>query len=72
MLKSIETEKDYDNALAHLYELMQTDVIEGSASSDELDMLSLIITEFELVHYPISYPNPTEAIKISNGINEPD
>lgn len=63
MLKSIETEKDYDNALAHVYELMQTDVIEGSAISDEVDMLSLLITEFELVHYPISYPNPTEAIK---------
>jgi HTH-type transcriptional regulator/antitoxin HigA len=54
MLKPIKTAKDYDNALAHVYELMQTDVIEGSAIADELDILSILIKEFELVHYPIN------------------
>ena len=63
MLKPIKTEKEYDNALAHVYELMQTDIIEGSAISDELEILSLLIKEYELVHYPVSYPNPIEAIK---------
>ena len=63
MLKPIKTEKEYDNALAHVYELMQTDVVEGSAISDELEILSLLIKEYELVHYPVSYPNPIEAIK---------
>eukprot|EP01132_Coremiostelium_polycephalum_P017015 gene17015-20404_t len=55
--------KEYDNALAHVYELMQTDVVEGSVISDELEILSLLIKEYELVHYPVSYPNPIEAIK---------
>lgn len=63
MLKPIKTEKDYDNALAHVYELMQTDNIVGSAISDELEILSLLVKEYELVHYPVSYPNPIEAIK---------
>ena len=63
MLKPIKTEKEYDDALAHVYELMQTDVVEGSAISDELEILSLLIKEYELVHYPVSYPNPIEAIK---------
>lgn len=63
MLKPIKTEKEYDNALAHVYELMQTDIVEGSAISDELEILSLLIKEYELVHYPVSYPNPIEAIK---------
>ena len=63
MLKPIKTEKEYDNALAHIYELMQTNIVEGSAISDELEILSLLIKEYELVHYPISYPNPIEAIK---------
>ncbi|RZL46813.1 MAG: transcriptional regulator [Pedobacter sp.] len=63
MLKPIKTEEEYDNALAHLYELMQTDIIEGSLISDELEILSLLIKEYELVHYPVSYPNPIEAIK---------
>ncbi|MFC3560491.1 helix-turn-helix domain-containing protein [Pedobacter jamesrossensis] len=63
MLKPIKTEKEYDNALAHVYELMQTNIIEGSAISDELEILSLLVKEYELVHYPVSYPNPIEAIK---------
>ena len=63
LLKPINTEKEYDNALAHVYELMQTDIVEGSAISDELEILSLLIKEYELVHYPVSYPNPIEAIK---------
>ena len=63
MLKPIKTEEEYDNALAHVYELMQTDIIEGSLISDELEILSLLIKEYELVHYPVSYPNPIEAIK---------
>src|SRR5690349_8881810 len=63
MLKPIKTEKEYDDALAHVYELMQTDIVEGSAISDELEILSLLIKEYELVHYPVSYPNPIEAIK---------
>lgn len=63
MLKPIKTVEEYDNALAHVYELMQTDIVEGSAISDELEILSLLIKEYELVHYPVSFPNPIEAIK---------
>ena len=63
MLKPIKTEKEYDDALAHVYELMQTDIVDGSAISDELEILSLLIKEYELARYPVSYPNPIEAIK---------
>ncbi|MBG6233796.1 HTH-type transcriptional regulator/antitoxin HigA [Pedobacter sp. CAN_A7] len=63
MLKPIRTEKEYDDALARVYELMQTDIVERSAISDELEVLSLLIKEYELIHYPLSYPNPIEAIK---------
>jgi HTH-type transcriptional regulator/antitoxin HigA len=34
MLKPIKTEDEYNDALARVYELMQTDIVEGSASSD--------------------------------------
>ena len=63
MLKPIKTEEQYSKALAHVYELMQTDVKEGSANSDELEVLSILIKEYELVNHPISPPNPLEAIK---------
>jgi len=63
MLKPVKTEEEYNDALARAYELMQTDLKEGSAASDEMEILSLLIKEYELVHYPVAYPNPIEAIK---------
>jgi len=63
MLKPIRTEEEYTYALARAYDLMQTDLKEGSATSDELEVLSLLIKEYELVHYPVAFPNPIEAIK---------
>lgn len=50
MLKPIKTEEQYDHALARVYELMQTEVKEGSAASDELEVLSILVKEYELVH----------------------
>ncbi|MDQ7949010.1 MAG: transcriptional regulator, partial [Pedobacter sp.] len=63
MLKPIKTENEYNGALARVYELMQSDLAEGSANSDELEILSILVKEYELVHYPVDYPNPVEAIK---------
>jgi len=63
MLKPIKTATQYEDALARVYELMQADVTEGSTASDELEILSILIKEYELVHHPIPSPNPLEAIK---------
>ena len=61
MLKPIKTKEEYNNALGRIYELMQSGVAEGSVDSDELEVLSILVKEYELVHYPIAYPNPLEA-----------
>jgi HTH-type transcriptional regulator/antitoxin HigA len=63
MLKLVKTEEEYNDALARAYELMQTDLKEDSAASDEMEVLSLLIKEYELAYYPVAYPNPIEAIK---------
>jgi HTH-type transcriptional regulator / antitoxin HigA len=63
MLKPIKTEDQYDEALARVYELMQTDVEENSADSDELEILIILVKEYENEHYPMPSPNPLEAIK---------
>ena len=63
MLKPIKTEEQYNEALAHVYELMQKDIKPDSAESDELEILSILIREFETEHYPIPTPNPIDAIK---------
>jgi HTH-type transcriptional regulator/antitoxin HigA len=63
MLKPIKTEDQYNEALARVYELMQIEVKEDSAESDELEILSILVKEYEIDHYPIPSPNPLEAIK---------
>jgi HTH-type transcriptional regulator / antitoxin HigA len=63
MLKPIKTEEQYNDALARVYELMQTDIKEGSAISDELEVISILIKEYEVVKYPVPSPGPLEAIK---------
>ncbi len=63
MLKPIKTENQYNQALARVYELMQTEINEDSAESDELEILSILVKEYETDHYPIPSPNPLEAIK---------
>ena len=63
MLKPIKTEDQYNKALARVYELMQGGVKEDSIESDELEVLSILVKEYEIDHYPIPSPNPLEAIK---------
>ena len=63
MLKPIKTENQYDDALARVYDLMQTDIIADTPESDELEILSILIKEYENEHYPMPSPKPLEAIK---------
>ncbi|MDB5091112.1 MAG: HTH-type transcriptional regulator / antitoxin HigA [Mucilaginibacter sp.] len=55
MLKRIETEAEYDDALKRVYELMQTNIKKDSANLDELEVLSLLVEKFEQAHYPVIY-----------------
>lgn len=63
MLKPIKTEKQYQAALARVYDLMQGDIKEGSAASDELEVLSILVNAYEQMHYHVPSPNPLDAIK---------
>ena len=62
MLKVIKNEREYEDALARVYELMQLDLIDDSPESDELDALALFVEAYENKHYPIAAPTPIEAI----------
>ena len=63
MLKPIKTKKDCDIALERVYHLMQKDIIPNSKESDELEILSILIKEFESKNFKLTKPNPIEAIK---------
>jgi len=49
--------------LERVYELMQKNIQPDSADSDELEVLSILIKEYENENYPVPKPNPLEAIK---------
>ena len=63
MLKPIKSNKQYDDALERVFLLMQKNIVPGSKQSDELEVLSILIKEYESGHYPVPKPNPLEAIK---------
>ena len=60
-LKVIKTKKDYNEALERLEKIF--DAKPGSPKGDELDILSLLIDQYEKEHFPIEAPDPIEAIK---------
>lgn len=63
MIKPTKNNKQYEDALARVYSLMQKDLKSASKESDELEVLSILIKEYEQKRFPIPKPNPLEAIK---------
>ncbi|AVR46074.1 transcriptional regulator [Christiangramia fulva] len=60
-IKPIKTEKDYQNALHRLDEIF--DAKRGTEEADELEILSILIDNYENENFPIEMPDPIEAIK---------
>ncbi|MBD2755767.1 hypothetical protein [Spirosoma validum] len=54
MLKTIETEVEYDSALERVHTLIQMDLEDNSPESDELEALALLLQNYESIHYPIA------------------
>lgn len=63
MIKPIRTKKDYQSALNRIYELMQKDLKKNSDEFNELDLLSILVENYEVKNFPIDLPDPVEAIK---------
>ena len=60
-LKILKIRKDYDVALERFEEIFQSK--KGTHESDEADVLSLLIRDYEEKNYVINSPSPIEAIK---------
>ena len=60
-IQPIKTESDYNTALSNIEHLWgaPTDTPEG----DHLDILLVLVENYESKHYPIGPPDPVEAIK---------
>ena len=62
-LNILKTEKDYDNALNRIDELMELNPKLGTPESDELEILVLLVEKYEELNWNIETPDPIEAIK---------
>lgn len=60
-IKPIKTKKDYTNALKRLEDIF--DAKPGTPQGDELEVLGILIDNYENQHFPIELPDPIEAIK---------
>jgi HTH-type transcriptional regulator/antitoxin HigA len=59
--KTITTEKEYEESLARLSKIFEADP--DGAEGMEAELLVTLIEKYEKEHYPISLPDPIEAIK---------
>lgn len=60
-LKLIKTKKDYEQALARLEVIFGSK--KGTKEGDELEVLGMLIDQYENEQFPIDLPDPIEAIK---------
>ena len=60
-IKPIKSEKDYNEAIERLEVIF--DAKKGSQEGDELEILGILIDQYENEHFPIALPDPVEAIK---------
>ncbi len=61
IIKPIKTKKDYQQALARLEMIFNSK--KGSTKGDELEVLSMLVDNYENEHFHIGFPDPIEAIK---------
>ncbi len=60
-IKPIKTEADYDSAVERVGHLMNSEP--GTPEGDELEVLLVLVGDYDDRHYPIGPPDPVEAIK---------
>lgn len=60
-VQPIKTEKDYQQALNRLEAIF--DAKKETSEGDELELLGVLIDQYENKHFPINLPDPVEAIK---------
>jgi len=57
----IKTQQDYERALSRIENLMDAEA--GTPEADELELLTALVEMYEDRHYPISPPDPIDAIR---------
>jgi HTH-type transcriptional regulator / antitoxin HigA len=65
-IKVIKTETDYNSAVERIYSLINSEeepIKAGTAKGDELELLAILVERYEQENFPVSAPDPIEAIR---------
>ena len=62
-MQVIKTQDQHKQALQQLLMLIDKNPTDGSHESDEIELLALLIENYEAKNFPIDPPDPIEAIK---------
>ena len=57
----IKSAAEYEKALGRIEELMEAKA--GSVQADELELLALLVEDYEEKRFPVSQPDPVTAIR---------
>lgn len=60
-IKPIRNESDYEQALSRIESLMDAEA--GTLESDELEVLSILVENYENKQYPVEIPSALDALK---------
>ena len=60
-IRPIKTKEDYENSLKKVNQLWGSE--EDTPDGDEFEILFTLVEAYETAHFPISKPDPIEAIK---------
>jgi HTH-type transcriptional regulator/antitoxin HigA len=63
MIKVIKNEKDHKSALAQISALIDRDPDPGTQEADQLELLTVLVENYELATFPKRVPEPVEAIR---------
>jgi len=64
--KILKTDNEYKEASERIYNLIngtENQIEPNSPEGEEMELLSLLVENYEQEHFPIEAPNPIEAIK---------
>jgi HTH-type transcriptional regulator/antitoxin HigA len=61
--KSIHTDADYKTALAEIERLIDSDPGEGSEEANKLEVLAVLVQDYESKRFPLGSCDPVEAIE---------
>lgn len=63
MLKVIKSKADYTAALASIDRLVALDPEPGTPEADELDVLTVLVKDYETKQFPVQIPDPVDALQ---------